>query len=243
MSKSAEKKEGKKEEGKKSKSADIKAIKRIRELVPIKSPDKNFMEIWTPGRDLINIVKSYRMIIFSKPNCGKTLTMKNIIAHADPPFNAIYQRSNSYSNNEYADCKAILLKHTPDVNDWIDDTKINQLFIYDDAQFDFDKDEEKKFADLICFASSHKNISVIVATQRMTTLPTLLRTVANFMILWKPDNLIDMDIIAKRVNIKTSVFSDFVDKQLTGDRDSLWIDLTNDTPHKYRKNGYIPVTL
>jgi hypothetical protein len=217
-------------------------------ILVIPNPDKIFHEKWISGRNMLNVPHPYRTIIFSEPNMGKTNLIKNIILRANPPFKNIivchYDGDISNEDDhtlEYDDLgDIIMIDNIPDPrNQKIFDKKEKSLIIFDDMEFEYISKNEKKYLDrLFGYSSTHKNQSIILCAQNYISIPKAVRRMCNFMIMFKlaDDDLLDK--ISKKIHIEKSKFKELIKNTLIDVHDSLWFDMTLNTPYKLRRNGY-----
>ena len=221
----------------------VKKSKKLKELpneiIIIPNEDKHFHETWTPGRNLLNIPHPFRCMLIGPPNSGKTLLIKNILLRAKPIFKKIYVvHCDGDFTKEYEDVDATMLDSIPSPEEWEGDKKT--MVVLDDIDYKgMNKVQAKNLNRLFGFASTHKNISVCLTSQNYFDIPTSIRRMANFFILWKTIDSDSFKMIAKKTGMKIEQFQ-YIFKNIIGDdkHSSLWIDLTSKTPAKLRKNGY-----
>ena len=221
----------------------VKKSKKLKELpneiIIIPNEDKYFHETWTPGRNLLNIPHPFRCMLIGPPNSGKTLLIKNILLRAKPIFKKIYVvHCDGDFTKEYEDVDATMLDSIPSPEEWEGDKKT--MVVLDDIDYKgMNKVQAKNLNRLFGFASTHKNISVCLTSQNYFDIPTSIRRMANFFILWKTIDSDSFKMIAKKTGMKIEQFQ-YIFKNIIGDdkHSSLWIDLTSKTSAKLRKNGY-----
>ena len=207
-------------------------------VIPFVSPDKLTDECWDAKRNLANFPTPYRMIICGPVGSGKTAMIKNILLRAQPCFEAIYCRHNDPEYSELKELGAAILEKLPDPSE-IADGEHKIALIIDDFKIDnWDRDEKDNLARLLQYGSSHKNISVMLCSQRLFNVPVALRACMNLFIVYKSPNLADMDAIAPRVGMTVDEFRELWKKNLESRFDSVCIDLTAGTPAPFRKNLY-----
>jgi len=212
-------------------------------IVPIDNPDKTWHEKWTPGRGLLNFPHPFRSVLLGPPNTGKTTTCKNLLLRQDPPFKVVVVvHCDPEYTKEYDDIGAHLLADIPSPEDWPGDKKT--LVILDDLEFKcMNKGQLRNLDRLYGFVSTHKNISVCLCAQDPFNVPPSVRRCANLWVLWKT---VDMDALAtcaRRTGMRGGAFRQIFDDLITGEKDSLWIDLTDHSPMKLRKNGFHKISL
>jgi hypothetical protein len=218
------------------------------EILIFDNPDKTYHESWKSGsgkksgkRDLLNIPHPFRAIIVGPPNSGKTLLIKNILIRADPEFQECYViHCDAGFTKEYEDVNATLLSDIPNPNEW--KGKVKTLVILDDLDYSHlekNKEQSKALNRLFGFCSTHKNISVCLTAQDYFNIPATIKRMSNFFIIWKNIDSDSFKMIARKCGMKLEDF-EHIFKNYIGDdpHNSLWIDLTKDSPAKLRKNGY-----
>ena len=122
------------------------------------------------------------------------------------------------------------------------DTEINyiykiKLLIIDDYDFTQIKPESlKNLSELVRFGSTHCNMSIIVAHQSWFRIPKIVKDCSNIFVIFKPHDSDEQKTIGRRVGIDKKKIVEIFNNYLPKWRDSLCIDLTPDSPAKYRKN-------
>jgi hypothetical protein len=89
---------------------------------------------------------------------------------------------------------------------------------------------------LLGYVSSHKQTSIFITCQNFHNIPASVRRMCNFFVLYKTNDLTDYNNIAKKVGISIDTFHKTF-HNMKNKRDSLWIDLTENTPYPLRLNG------
>ena len=212
-------------------------------IIPILNKDKSKHEKWTEGRNMLNLPSPSRVLLAGPPSTGKTTCMKNIIVRANPPYKKIIVvHCAPEQTREYDDIECQILNAIPKVEDFhalIGDNKA--LVILEDIEYNQMKKDQKQNLDrLFGYVSTHlgegKGVSVFCTSQDIYSLPTCVRRMTNFWILWRMKDLDSMKSIARKCGIDSKKFVDEMLK-LQG-RESLWIDDIPNTPYKVRKNGF-----
>lgn len=211
-------------------------------LIFVPNPEKKgFTEHWEPGRNPLNFIHPFRVLLISRPGSGKTAVINNIIARIDPPFEKIYlfHCGGDYVK-EYEDIDHIVLKEIPAPSDKdFFDCKQKTAFIIEDHDLCMmNKEQRRRLDRLLGYVSTHRNVSVFITAQDFWSIPPSCRRMANFYILWKTLDLVSQTMIARRIGFLSEELNYYINKYLTGDRDSLWLDLTLKTPYEMRKNGF-----
>lgn len=207
-------------------------------IIDIPNPDKVFHEKWTKTRNPLNIPHPFRCVCLGPPNTGKTLTVKNILLRAKPPFKKVYIiHCDPDFTEEYDDIEAEFLEEIPSPGEWPGDEKT--VVILDDLEFKFMSKPQKRNLDrLFGNVSTHKNISVCLCAQDPFNVPPIVRKCSNLWIMWKMLDLDELATCSRRTGMHSSIMKELFQNIITGPFDSLWIDKTKDSPFPLRKNGF-----
>jgi len=207
-------------------------------LIVIDNPDKLYHESWNGKRDMLDIPHPYRAVLFGPPNSGKSLIIKNLLLRAKPEFEELFVIHPDINfTKEYDDVDATMLDEVPAPDEW--EGKNKTLVIIDDMEFkQMNKEQKRNLDRLMGYVSTHKNISVIITAQDAFNVPPSVRRNANLFVLWKTPDMDSMAQVARKAGMKgdelKSLFKNIANKQY----DSIWIDLTTNTPYPLRLNGY-----
>ncbi len=217
-----------------------------RRIIPIENPDKEFHEQWHNNRSMLNFPHPFRLVALGPPNCGKSTTVKNILLRAHPPFQEIFiihcdppdpDDDENTGTKEYDDIDCEFLDEIPSQDEWQGDVKT--LVILDDLEFkQMDKDQKRNLNRLFGYASTHKNLSVALCSQDPFEVPPIVRRCSNVWVLWRMSDMDAMALTARRTGLNKVHFKRIFDKLMLGDKDSLWIDMTEKSPFRLRKNGF-----
>lgn len=227
--------------------SEIRKAKLPKKMIVMKNPDKVWHESWYKGRDLVDIVHPFRLLLFGPPNTGKSNTLRNVILRAgvgkNQPFEDIMVvHCDPDYTKEYKDLDCTMLNEIPTPDQWAGEVKT--LVILEDLEFkNMSKQDRRSIDRLYGYVSTHKNISVALCAQDAFNIPVSVRRTSNFFILWRTPDIDSMANIARRTGMKKDQFIDIFDRLLPDFHDSLWIDLTPGTKQKLRKNGYIPIKM
>lgn len=207
-------------------------------IIPISNPDKEFHESWSEDRDPLNIPHPYRACLFGKPNVGKTTIALNLLLRADPPFKKVFIiHLDSDFSQEYDEVDCEFLDEIPSPQEWVGDEKT--LVVLDDLEFkNMSKQQKSHLSRLMGYVSTHKNISIILTCQDGFEVPSIVRRCANLWVLWKSKDIDSLNTIGRRAGLEKKKMKKLFDKYIQKNRDSLWIDLTNESPYPMRKNGF-----
>lgn len=205
-----------------------------------KNRDKEgWYESWTNGRNLLNFPHPFRCIVSGNPGSGKTNMIFNIICKSKPKFKKIYLCHFDQNTKEYTDLSTINLPELPDSRSSNFKPKIKSLLIIDDYDFAaLSKPQMNNLRSLFKYASTHKGLSIIVATQDFFNLPPIIRRSSNIFFIWKGSSDLDsLFQIGRRLGYTKNDFKVLLDT-LRSRFDNLCIDLTVDSPAPVRLNGY-----
>ena len=213
-----------------------------REIIPLGNKDKDgWHESWYEGRDLLNFTHPFRMCLFAKPNCGKSNYIKNVILRAFPPFERIVVIHCAKDSTKEYEClgKNIeMMGEIPPPDYWKDNHQ-KTLVITDDLDFKgANKDQKKNLSRLFGYCSTHCNLSVCLTQQDAFEAPAIVRRCSNVFVLWSSHDLPSMSQVASKAGLKASDLRNIFESVCDKHRDSLTIDLTDNSPAKLRKNAY-----
>ena len=209
-------------------------------IIPLPNPDKAFHEKWYEGRNMLNIPHPFRCVCLGPPNVGKTTIVKNLLLRAKPEFEevVVIHCDGGYTK-EYNDLgdSVEMLSEIPAPEDWEGETKT--LVVLDDLEFKgMNKDQKRNLDRLFGYVSTHKNISCILCSQDAFNVPPIVRRCSNLWVLWRCPDLDAMSVCARKTGLRADNFNYIFNKLMLDQKDSLWIDMTDKTPYKMRKNGY-----
>jgi hypothetical protein len=173
-------------------------------------------------------------VLLGPPNCGKTTTVKNILMRQDPPFKRMYIiHCDGEYTQEYDDVNGMLLKSIPYPEQW--PGKDKTLVVVDDMELKTLKKDQRMALDrLFGYVSTHKNISVLLCSQDPFNVPPIVRRCSNLWVLWPGRDVDAVQTCARKCG--EDLREKF--KLCQSPKDSIWIDLTDSTPVKVRRNGY-----
>ena len=209
-----------------------------KKLIVFDCPDKSDHEVWDESRkkNIMSFPAPFRCILMGSPGSGKSSFAKNIILHAKPEFERIiivhYLGSMS---EEYDDLNIEKFDNLPTVDD-ISTNQVKTLVILEDLNLNNMKNDES-LNRLFGVISTHMNTSIICTTQDCFQIPPIVRRCSNIWVIWKINDLNSLSQIANRVGLQPHNFKKIFD-MFKDPHDSLTIDLTNNSPAKYRINGF-----
>jgi len=229
---------------KRVKQKEIKLKGRLPEkLIFLPNADKGFHEDWYDKRSLLNIPHPCRISLCGKPNVGKSAMIQNLILRADPMFEEIiiihgdFENTKEYDYLGKDDDRIKLIGHIPEPREFAG--LVKTLVIVDDKELkSLNKQQQHCLDRLFGYVSTHKNISVYIGIQDFFHLPTIVRRCCNLIILWRGHDLDSMSRVAKKAGLKPAELYALFDNYCPNYRDSLWLDLTNNTPAPIRINGF-----
>lgn len=208
-------------------------------IIPLGNADKDgWHEKWKTGRNPLNVIHPWRCVCMGPPNTGKTTVVKNLIIRAEPAFEEIFViHCDPDYTHEYDDVGATMLSEIPQPEEW--EGAVKTLVVLDDLEFKMmSKDQKRALDRLFGFVSTHKNISLILCSQDPFNVPPSVRRCANLWILWKIDDLDSLACCARKTGLKKENFSTIFRELMTGPKDSLWLDKTDNSPYPMRRNGF-----
>ena len=216
----------------------------IDEIISLPNVDKDhFKDQWYEGRNHGDLVHPFKLVASGPPNSGKTTSIINIfmrIQLSDKPFeNLIVIQPET--NNEYNILDpTIILNDFPQPEDLVygpDDEMLKTAIIIDDIDLSkLTKVQQLNISKLFRYLSSHSNISVFCSYQSFFSIPILIRNCCSHFLVYKPRNLDELHTISRRVGIEKNTFNNIFEREITGRRDCLLIDLSCPIELMLRKN-------
>lgn len=214
-----------------------KKLKLPKAILPFPNADKEFHEKWTAHRDWANIIHPFRAILAGSPNCGKGCLALNMVLRANPEFEKIYLlHPDIHNTKEWDIIEHEKLQELPQIDEV--DPDIKNLLIIDDVDIKSLNPAQKSLMDrFFGYVSTHKNLSIILTCQDIFSVQPNVRRLANVYVLWKLHDLSQAGMLSRRIGLSKEdlreIFHEFKDVH-----DSLFIDLTDRSPQKYRMNIY-----
>jgi hypothetical protein len=210
-----------------------------KKILPIKCADKEgWYERWKPGRDPLNIIHPFRMVLLGPPGSGKTCSLKNVVIRCKPAFERIIcVHCAPDSTREYEDIDAEMVGEIPQPEEF--DGEEKTFVILDDVDLTaMDKIQKGALDRLFGYVSTHCNVSVCLTSQEAFGIPPIVRRCSNFYVIWRISDADSLKAIGRKVGFKSADFQHIFDKYLREPKSSLWIDLTEHSPFPLRLNGY-----
>ena len=208
-------------------------------IFPSLDKDGGWMEKWYQGRDLLDWPRPFRALLVARPGLGKGVFAANVVARCSPAIDRIivvHPDSRTVEYDIYGDTCTVQDK-IPHFSDF-DDLNTKLLVIFDDVDFsELSRKEMKNLSRLLGYASTHLGICIIVQSQDWYNLPPFFRRMANIFVIWNTPDKPSLASIARRVGMKTDTFMAIFDS-FKSIHTSLCIDLTENSPSKYRLDGY-----
>jgi hypothetical protein len=235
-----------------------------RAIVPFPCPDKStWSETWAQrgsDPDLMNVPHSFRCLLIAPPNVGKTTTIKNMIMHQRPAFKEVWVVHNDPQSCDYDDlglytsCDQIpneseLIEATAHDGDVLDpedgsvvssDPKVKskRLIIIEDMHLRKMKPDDAYNVDrLLKYVSSHCSWSVMITCQDAFSVDASIRRMMNFFVIGRGPDLESYAALASRVGLTRAQFMKMLGL-LKEKHDTLWLDMTDLTPARFRLNCY-----
>jgi hypothetical protein len=215
------------------------------QLIAFKNKDKKWHERWTENRDPLDFPHPYRITLTGPPNSGKSTTVLNILIRATPAFDRIIivYPGGQAGTSEYdslGSAAEYLVEIPPP--EFFPPTKekscCKTLVIIDDFELkQLPKLQRAALDRLIGHVSTHRHVSVMLCAQEYFNVPTIARRCSNVHIFWKPRDMNNLTMMSQRAGEDLESLFQFC----PDDKDSIWIDQTQGTPYKLRKNGYVMI--
>jgi hypothetical protein len=228
-------------------------------IVVFSNPDKKAHEKFYEGRDLMDIPCPARVCLISRPNGGKSNTILNILLKAKPHFQKIFLSHPALKATE-GDCSDIEDEYDDVVQEYkhVDYTPLfefpnpkffdngctKQCLICDDLDIkNLSKEQRRRFGKILSYSSTHYNLTVLVSFQcGFSQMPVYVARFTSMVCLWRYNDLNYMRMILNRFGVGSKQLEAILEEMKNyGVHDMLVIDFSDGTPHKYRRNGYIPV--
>ena len=136
------------------------------------------------------------------PNSVKSLILKNVLIHVDPPFEAIYLVHNDVDTSEYSTVDIANLDNVIPQIDEFDSTN-KTLLIIEDIDYRNMKRSDKTILDRhMGTNSTHKNITIMMTAQDGFSIPASIRRMCSVLCLWRGHDLKSLAIMSSRSVLK-----------------------------------------
>ena len=226
-------------------------------LTLITNPDKKYNETWEPERDFMNFPCPSRIVLCGSPNVGKSTIIINLILKAKPFYKRIFlmhpmlmiEEDDEDGDDvevvkEYKHIDYEAIYEFPNPKFFNNGCK-KQLLIIDDKELrTLPKEQKARLNKILSYASSHYNLSVVVACQdSFGQLPVCVLRFCNVIVIWRFNDLNYLRMLLLRCGVSGKKCQDAIINELKDydKHDCIVCDYTENTPAKYRKNFYIPL--
>lgn len=212
-----------------------------KKIVPFPNRDKTFHETWEANRDWLDIPHPFRMLLASKPNGGKTTVILNIIlrvALGKHPFRRlIVVHCDPKQTREYDMVERRLLADIPSPEELSGQEKT--LVVLEDLNYlNMSQEQQGRLERLYGYASTHKNVSCILTAQDPFRILPTVRRCTNVFVLWNNHDQDMLKMLSRKTGTSSEQLLTLMEHECHGPHDSIWLDLTPDSPAPIRKNGY-----
>lgn len=216
------------------------------EIICLGNADKDgWTESWYEGRNIIDFPHPFRLCILGKVSMGKSTIAKNVFLRCqmgETPFQELYIIHGSTNTKEYDEFDpTMILNDIPHPNELNTTDKKTLIMIDDFEMSNLPKESITNLSSIFRYVSSHHNISIIVCYQSFFDVPSIVRKCANVFTLYKPNDIDELGTIGRRCGIKKDDITYIFETILTKPRDTLTIDMTENSPAKLRKNLFLPI--
>lgn len=197
--------------------------------------------------------QSFFFILCGPPASGKSTLLLQMLSTRGK--NKIYYRvfkhilyvcpensRSSVENNPLGDLETIYDELTSDVADKIEENKeeyskaekdYKQLLIIDDCSAFLKNNENIKMLNKLSMNRRHLSLSIILLVQYIYNIPKSVRHQVNVIIIFKPANNEDLEVIRKEfVNMKKDEFLQLSKFVFQNKHDHLFINISNNTLYK-----------
>ena len=210
-------------------------------IIPFENHDKTFHERWYEQRDWLDFPHPFRMLLAAKPNGGKTTVVLNIIlrvACGKTPFEKIMVvHCDPSTTQEYKDVDHELRSDIPTPDEF--DPHQKTLCVLEDLNYiGMGKEQRGYLERLVGYTSTHKNVSVILTAQDPFRILPTVRRCANIFVLWNNHDRDMLRMLARKTGKSVDMLEHALTTYCQRPHDSVWIDLTPNSPAPFRKNGY-----
>jgi hypothetical protein len=162
-----------------------------------------------------------------------------MLIRQDPPFEELMVvHCDSEYSQEWDRCEPTeIIDRVPDYRKINGDKKT--LIVFEDFEITgLNKKDRALLSRLFGYCSTHKNCSLIVCQQDPSAVPPLIRRLSNMFCLWRGTDMRVLDNYGTRMGLEKGELAEYIRRFCKTKFDSIWIDLSSDTPAKVRLNCY-----
>ena len=192
---------------------------------------------------------SFNMVLVGKPGSGKSSLATNIITNPlRKKYHSIFivipkNSMNSYACNPFQSINEDQIYHDLTIDTILDihgkvcanaEESLNSLLYIDDMAANLKKASIQQTFKELLYNRRHLRLGIINSVQRLTTIPKSIRAVTQLLIIFKPTNRAESDILfAEMINLQKKEFVKLMNYTFRDKHDHLLIILHMD---KYYRN-------
>jgi len=173
--------------------------------------------------------------------------IKNLVLHSRPRFQEVFLiHEDALVTREYDDLEPTdKLDEVPALEFWDRPGKHKKrAVIVDNLELTAAQKERKKnLAIMFRYASTHKNLTIYFSHQSFFDIIPLIKKMSDVIILWKPKARNEMTLIENRCGLENGTLKYLFKTFATGHRDSICLDLKENSPGPIRLNVWTPIEL
>ena len=165
--------------------------------------------------------------------------------HQRPKFEEVYLiHEDAGYTKEYLDLECTEeMADVPDISFWdYDGPYIKRAVIVDDLELtSAHKERMKNLAIMFRYASTHRGLTIYFSHQSFFDVMTLIKKMASVYVIWKPRAYSEVHMIENRCGLKKDTLKELFNTIATGHRDSITVDLSENSPAKLLLNIWQPI--
>ena len=180
-------------------------LKLPNELLIFENQDKQgWYDTYDPSKPA-KLPHPFRACLMAGVGSGKTSLIKNLVLRQS--FERIYllhldvADGDADGSCEYADLNCEILTEVPDPRSF-DKRERNLLIMEEISPKDLSKAEQKRLDRMLGYASTHRNLSVIITAQNPISVPISLRRMCSHLFLWQSSDNIVLRIFGERLHME-----------------------------------------